>query len=1054
VKGNRVVPRPAARYPRPGTVKHSDEALAQVVVSNHYASARDVEHVQAWGARYHPEKDLAELLFMKGMIDRGQVSLVRRLAKMTSGRGRRASGKAPRRAKAVVAVDPKETSGASDGPAADGADGERHDDGDDDVAESEKETGVLSSSARRRGPTKWEDPERVGRYEIVERVARGGMGVVYKARHPELDRVFALKVLTPRVEATDEALTRFQREAKIAARLDHPNIVRVHDAGTDEAGHPYLVMDFVDGLNLDRVVKEEGLGVRKAARIGRAVGYALQHAHEHGVVHRDVKPENVILDRSTGEPKVTDFGIVKDLADRDEEAKLTQTGFTLGSPCYMSPEQAAGRHEEVGAASDVYSLAATLYEMLTGEPPFDGESIHEIMTRVIRDDAVPLRSKNPAIPRDLEVVCMKALEKEPARRYPTAADFADDLGRFLAEDPVRAKPAGVGTKGLRLLRRHRAAAGISVAFGLFLLAAGAYLLHERRQRAREAADRRAALLDSAEESLERAGVAGEDAEKRRAYYDALLSLERILSEVPDHEEAVARKREVVLELGDHLVASGEASFAEFVFTLGSGLVDEEVISSRLAAARLGRWEEAARAEERDGDLPEALRLYRTGRQELADAGYSVERLDARIARLEESLAARRRAERIEELLAVASAAAVDDDPIGALEAALDALELSPDHPRASAAVARYEQQIDDRYLQAEAEARGARERLMAAAQEHLEEELFGAALAEADAALARGEAARADGEHRVAIRELEEAGARFAAALDLTTALQARGRALTAEARAADSSADRFAPRELAQGREHLARADALLQRGEYEAAVSLYDRAAHQLDRARLTGSGKEGVSEARLEARDARSKAFAALGPDHRLPKFEHAEEEFNQAEGLYRREEYAQASELYQRAREQFARVTTLAPATRDAYALRARVRELRQRCARDMAETFEPELLAEGVEAEAEAEQLLERSDPVGAGERYRRAVYKLDRASERSRPEAEGYRECRRLRERAVALRDALEAEFDWKPAFRDGLEDLKEGQRYEADRDWHLAERRYERAIRHFDALR
>ncbi len=1033
-------------------VSATDEALSKVILGNRFASAREVEDVREWGRRYHPDKDLAELLFMKGVIDRPKVSLARRLAKMS----RRSPDESDRRTPSSDAVD------ADDAPTSTGSSSSSS--STDEAAETAELTTtppegaprVAATPARARRSVA-QDPTAVGRYEVLERVAAGGMGIVYKARHPELGRVFAVKVLTARVASSEEALARFQREAKIAARLDHPNIVRVYDAGSDE-GAPFLVMDFVDGPSLERLIKDEGgVGVRKAAQVARAVALALQHAHEHGVVHRDVKPDNVLIARDTGEPKITDFGIVKDLAGDEEDRKLTQTGFTLGSPCYMSPEQAAGRHDMVGPRSDVYSLAATLYQMLTGQPPFDGDSIHAIMLKVVRDDAVPVRKHNPQVPPDLESICMKALEKDPDRRYATARDLADDLGRFLAEEPVLAKPAGPLEKAGRFVRRHRGPVGVGVLVALLLVGVAGWSWQERRTRRREALERREQVLEVARTHLRRARAVDDPLVQRRAFYEAILHLEQVLHQDPDHVEAREEKRQAVLDLGDHLIESGEASFAEFVFNLGVSVADPAVIASRLEAARLGQWLGSAQEAERTGDLDEAMRLYREGLRKLRDAGYEGAPIGAKLPDLERELAARRLREEVQGLEALGESSARVGDHAAALFAYRRALALAPDDRDLAGQVEHHRNKALEELARARLDVDAARAQVLTASAE-----LAGGAaqpavaelLGGGDAALARSQAAREQEDFPAARRELDQAGAVFTQAYAMASALHARQLADAARREALERNAERFATAELGRARELYERAAGQFERARYEDALVLFEQSVASYRQAGRTGSGKEAVAVSRAEAQETRSRAASAVTPQQRLQSYREAEEDFTQAESHYLKGEYVQARELYTKAQERFARVLEQASVVREAFALRARVRNLHTECDAQRAREFATDDFARGCAAESAGDAALDREDAAGAIEAYTLAVSRLRRAVEESIGPARDVRECEELRARIEAAQKSItERELTWKPAYQRGLEHLNEGNGFFQERKYNLAKRRYERAMSALESL-
>lgn len=317
---------------------------------------------------------------------------------------------------------------------------------------------------------------RLGDYELHERIAAGGMGVIYKARQVSLNRMVALKLISPGRLTSEEGVLRFQAEAKAAASLQHPHIVAIHESGQSEGQH-YFSMDYVPGQNLADAVRSQAMPAARAARLLKIIAEAVQYAHDQGILHRDLKPSNIILDEA-GEPRITDFGLAKRLG---VESELTLTGDVIGSPGFMPPEQAEGRQSGVGTGCDVYGLGAVLYYVLTGRPPFEADSITALLKQLIESEPVRPRLLNPSIPRDLETVCLKCLEKEPPRRYATARELALELGRFIESKPIQARPVGAAGRAWKWCRRRPAFAGLSAGLALsFLLGLAGVLWQWRR----------------------------------------------------------------------------------------------------------------------------------------------------------------------------------------------------------------------------------------------------------------------------------------------------------------------------------------------------------------------------------------------------------------------------------------------------------------------------------------------------------------------------------------------------------------------------------------------
>jgi serine/threonine-protein kinase len=327
------------------------------------------------------------------------------------------------------------------------------------------------------------DLPRIPGHEVLEVLGRGGMGVVYKAWNRRLQRPVAVKMLLAGAYAQPEELERFLREAETVAGLRHANIVQVHEAGEVD-GRPYFTMEFIEGGSLAHKLSGAPLPARPAGGLVAVMAEAVHEAHRRGVVHRDLKPGNILLS-ADGTPKLSDFGLARRL---EGAAGLTQTGTPVGTPSYMAPEQAEGKPRDVGPAADIYALGAILYELLTGRPPFRAETAAETMRQVVSHDPVPPSRLNAAVPRDPETICLKCLEKDPRRRYPSALALAQDLHRFERNEPILARPMGPAERTLRWIRRHpTAAALVATALALFGLASGGgvWLVQHQAQRRTE-----------------------------------------------------------------------------------------------------------------------------------------------------------------------------------------------------------------------------------------------------------------------------------------------------------------------------------------------------------------------------------------------------------------------------------------------------------------------------------------------------------------------------------------------------------------------------------------
>jgi WD40 repeat protein len=348
-------------------------------------------------------------------------------------------------------------------------------------------------------------------YEILGELGRGGMGVVYKARHTQLNRLVALKMILAGGHAGTADLARFRTEAEAIARLQHPNVIQIFEVGEHE-GKPYFSLEFCGGGSLAQKINGTPLPPKEAARMVETLARGMDAAHQKGIIHRDLKPANVLL-LDDGTAKITDFGLAKKLDDVGQ----TQSGAIMGTPSYMAPEQAGGKAKELGPAADVYALGAILYELLTGRPPFRAATPLDTVLQVVSDDPVPPSQLQSKTPRDLETICLKCLQKDPRKRYPSAEALAEDLRRFQAGEPIKARPAGRVERAIKWVKRRPVAAGLLAAIlGLLVLAisfayhqrSSALLLNSRlgsalseQARAERLAGNRPASLDAIKQAL-------------------------------------------------------------------------------------------------------------------------------------------------------------------------------------------------------------------------------------------------------------------------------------------------------------------------------------------------------------------------------------------------------------------------------------------------------------------------------------------------------------------------------------------------------------------------
>jgi serine/threonine protein kinase/tetratricopeptide (TPR) repeat protein len=307
----------------------------------------------------------------------------------------------------------------------------------------------------------------LGDYELLEEVGRGGQGVVFRARQKSLNRTVALKVISLGQWASKAHLKRFRLEAEAAAHLEHPGIVPIHEVG-ERDGSCYFSMKFIEGGQLDEVARREPMPIRRTVELIAKVSHTVHYAHEHGILHRDIKPGNILLD-AKGEAHLTDFGLARLI---ESESSVTQTLDVLGTPSYMAPEQAVGNNAAVSSATDVYGLGAVLYQLLTGQPPFAGGATYETIKLLLDTEPRQPRLLNPKVDRDLSTICLKCLEKDPKRRYTSALALAEDLERWLKHEPIQARHTGVFARGKKWVRRNPTSALLAACLIALVAAAG------------------------------------------------------------------------------------------------------------------------------------------------------------------------------------------------------------------------------------------------------------------------------------------------------------------------------------------------------------------------------------------------------------------------------------------------------------------------------------------------------------------------------------------------------------------------------------------------------
>ncbi len=384
-------------------------------------------------------------------------------------------------------------------------------------------------------------PKQIANYEILGVLGRGGMGVVYKARQRGLNRMAALKMILAAGHASSDELLRFQIEAEAVAKLAHPNIVQIFEVSESD-GHPFFSLEYVDGGTLSSKLANNPLPARQAAELVEPLARAMFYAHENGILHRDLKPGNILLTLQ-GTPKITDFGLAKRMGD--DSSNNTGTGSILGTPAYMAPEQAEGKIRELGPGVDIYALGSVLYHALTGRPPFLGETVLDTLQQVKNDDPLPPSRLQPKVPQDLETICLKCLQKEPRKRYETAKELADDLQRFLKHEPIKARPVNIVERGIKWAKRRPQIATLLAT--LFVVIVGGFLgmftLWLRAEALRTSAEANATLA-SDNEKLAKAAEANATTSFKKSQR-SLYAAEMNLAQDASKHAKVARLRELL-----------------------------------------------------------------------------------------------------------------------------------------------------------------------------------------------------------------------------------------------------------------------------------------------------------------------------------------------------------------------------------------------------------------------------------------------------------------------------------------------------------------------------
>jgi hypothetical protein len=661
------------------------------------------------------------------------------------------------------------------------------------------------------------------------------------------------------------------------------------------------------------------------------------------------------------------------------------------------------------------------------------------------------------VPHELDAICLKCLEKDPARRYASAKDLAVDLGHFLEGKPVVARPVGPLTRAFRTMRRHPApvALGVVVILGLvgvvgLRIANDVSARRARRERIDETLARARTRLDAARSTNEK------EVEARRAFFDAIGLADEVLRDDPANDKARVLKLEAVIALGDRLIERREAGFAEFVYRMGEGLgIDKAEIEKKIEAARLGSWDEAAQQAELKGDLDGALRLSREGLRALEEAGFKGDAVRAKVEALEKELAARKRGSEKKALVDLVERKA-STEPLAALEAAHAALELDPTDEALKARKQMLESALRDRVsaelesaVAGRAKARdvGGDGPAATAARDRI-----GKLLDRGDAQANLARSARDEGKFADALTAARRAATDYSTALDDGLLARAKDEARAAFDECEKGGAVRYAANEVAQAQSIEAEGDKLSASGDAAGARGAYERAAQAYRLAGASGTDKGAAASARLEAQHARGQALVVVPPEHEPQAWKDAEAAVGRAEQLEARRDDARARDEYARATKLYAKAADLGPALKGAVSLRDKARARQKDAESELAAEFALEDLDKAKAALSTGDDALARDDAAGSSTSYQLAEYRFRQAQEKAAPQAKWKRRLEVLRKQCEDARArAAEAEKVGTQLFETGKRTLLEADDELRQRHWPTAERLYRKALRAFE---